>query len=131
MLFFELNIISDIYMPSLHSTRTSYLTTRSVSNVKLFIALTPGLICVSDEAKKFYNIAPRSHYRPKTATVRETYVGGDTPGLPNWIKKERQVGLFNLGTTYRGGYFDTVWKDWVFACRADARHVMALIYGKP
>ena len=32
-----------------------------------------------------------SHYRPKTATVRETYVGGDTPGLPNWIRKERQV----------------------------------------
>ena len=32
-----------------------------------------------------------SSYRPKTATVRETFVGGDTPGLPNWIRKERQV----------------------------------------
>ena len=32
-----------------------------------------------------------SSYEPKVPTVRESYMGGDAPGLPNWIRKERQV----------------------------------------
>ena len=32
-----------------------------------------------------------SNYKPKPISVRESYVGGDVSGLPNWIRKERQV----------------------------------------